>query len=106
MPLTIYAVVNVPANSIIFDPFSQSLYATVPSSATNIAGNSIVAINPYTANVGMPIAIGSEPNPMAETSDGNYLFVGLTGSNSLAQFDVIHQSIAATIPISCHLKPE
>ena len=100
VPLTIYAAVNLPANSILFDPFSQNLYATVPGSATNIAGNSIVAINPYTATVGTPIPIGSGPDPMAETSDGNYLFVGLDGSDSLVQFDLLHQTVSATVPIS------
>jgi len=99
-PLTIYAVVNVPANAIVFDPFSQNIYASVPSAATTLTGNSIVAINPYTAAVGTPIPIGSEPNPMAETSDGNYLFVGLTGSDSLAKFDLIHQVVTATIPLT------
>jgi hypothetical protein len=99
-PLTIYGVVNVPANSIIFDPFSQQIYASVPSAATTLTGNSIVAINPFTAAVGAPVPVGSEPNPLAETSDGNYLFVGLTGSDSLAKFDLIHQQLVATVPLS------
>lgn len=100
LPLTIYAVVNVPANSILFDPFSQNLYATVPSTATNLTGNSIVSINPNTTVVGTPIPVGSGPNPMAETTNGNYLFVGLSGSDSLAQFDLIHQTVDATIPLT------
>jgi len=99
-PLTIYGVVNVPANSIIFDPFSQQIYASLPSAATTLTGNSIVAINPFTAAVGTPVLVGSEPNPLAETSDGEYLYVGLTGSDSLAKFDLIHQQLVATFPLS------
>jgi hypothetical protein len=99
-PLTIYAVVSVPANAILLDPFSQQVYASVPSAATSVTGNSIVAINPYTAAVGTPIAIGSEPNVMAETSDGNYLYVGLSGADSLAQFDLVQQKVKATIPLA------
>jgi len=99
-PLTIYATVNVPANSILFDPFSQNLYATVPSTATNLTGNTIVAINPYTGAVGTPITIGSDPGPMAETSDGDYLYIGLSGADSLAQFDLLSQSLTATIPLA------
>lgn len=99
-PLTIYSLVNVPASSMLFDPYGQSLYATIPSNATGITGNSVVAVNPFTAAVGTPIAVGSQPNMMAETSDGNDLYIGLSGSNSLAQFNLLTQSVAATIPIT------
>lgn len=100
VPLTIYDLVNIPANSILFDPYGQSLYATIPSTATGITGNSLVAINPYTGVVGTPVPIGSQPTVMTETSDGNYLYISLMGSDSLAEFDLIHQSAAGTIPIS------
>ena len=99
-PLTIYDLVNVPANSILFDPWSQLLYATVPSNSTSVTGNSVVAINPATGAVGTPVAVGSQPTAMAETSDGDYLYIGLSGSNSLAQFNLLTQSVAATIPIT------
>jgi hypothetical protein len=92
--------VNVPANGILFDPYSQQIYATVPSTSTTVTGNSIVTINPNTGAVGKPIAIGSEPDVMAETTDGNYLWVGLGGSNNLAQFNLLNQSLTATFPLS------
>ena len=100
VPLTIYALVNVTTNGILFDPYSQQIYATVPSTSTTVTGNSIVTINPNTGAVGTPIAIGSEPNVMAETTDGNYLWVGLSGSNKLAQFNLLTQSLTATFPLS------
>ncbi len=99
VPLTIYAALNVPANYIAFDPFSQQIYASIPGTATNITNNSIVTINPYTAAVGTPTPIGNQPTYMAETSDGNYLFVSLSGSNSLAQFDLVHQIVTAIVPV-------
>jgi trimeric autotransporter adhesin len=100
VPLTIYDLVNVRANAILFDPYGQSLYATVPSNATGIAGNSVVAIDPFTGEVGTPVAVGSQPTVMAETTDGNYLYVGLSGADSLAQFNLLNQSLTATIPIT------
>jgi hypothetical protein len=100
LPLTIYGVVNVPASGILFDPYSQLLYATVPSTATNLTGNSVVTINPVTGAVGTPVSVGSQPTVMAETSDGNYLYISLSGADGLAQFDVLHQSLRATIPLS------
>ena len=100
VPLTIYGVVNVPANGLAFDPFSEQLYATVPSASTTVTGNSIVTVNPVTGAIGTPILIGSEPNVMAETLDGNYLFVGLSGADSLVKFDLIHQTVITTAPLS------
>jgi trimeric autotransporter adhesin len=99
-PLTIYGLVNVPASGLIFDPYSQLLYATIPSTATTLTGNSIVSIDPVTSKVGTPVPIGSEPTVMTETSDGNYLWVGLSGADSVAQFDLLHQSLVSTIPLS------
>jgi hypothetical protein len=98
-PLTVYTIVNVPANQIVFDPFSQQIYASVPSASTTVTGNSIVTINPVTAAVGTPVAVGSEPSAMAETSDGNILYIALNGSESLVQFNLLNQSIQATLPL-------
>lgn len=99
-PLTIYALVNVQANDILFDPYSQRVYATLPSASTGPTGNSVLAINPATGAVGTPVNVGSEPSVMAETTDGNNLFIGLNGANSLVQFDLLNQQVTATIPIS------
>ncbi|WP_433967513.1 hypothetical protein [Tunturiibacter gelidiferens] len=100
VPLTIYGVVNVPASALLFDPYSQLLYATIPSTATNLTGNSVVSVNPVTGSVGTPVAVGSQPTVMAETGDGNYLYIGLSGSDSLAQFNLRTGSVAATIPLT------
>jgi trimeric autotransporter adhesin len=100
LPLTIYGLVNVPASALVFDPYAQLLWATIPSTATNLTGNTVVSIDPVTSKVGTPIPVGSEPNTMAETSNGNYLYVGLGGADSLARFDLLHQSLINTIPLT------
>jgi hypothetical protein len=99
-PLTIYDLVSVPASGLLFDPYQQMLYATVPSTSTTLTGDSVVTINPFTGTVGTPVPVGSEPNVMAETSDGKYLYIGLSGANSLAQFNLLNQSLTATIPLN------
>lgn len=100
LPLTIYDLINLPANSIQFDPYGQSLYATIASNATGITGNSLVAINPFTGALGTPVTVGSQPTVMAETSDGDYLYIGLSGASSLAKYNLLNQSLTAVIPIS------
>jgi uncharacterized repeat protein (TIGR01451 family) len=98
-PLTIYALVNVPANEMAIDPFTRKLYATLPSTSTLLAGNSVVAIDPTSGSVGTPVNVGSEPNVMAETTDGKYLWIGVSGANSLSEFNLETQQLQATIPL-------
>ncbi|MGA8940177.1 MAG: IPT/TIG domain-containing protein, partial [Acidobacteriaceae bacterium] len=100
VPLTIYDLVNVTPNSILFDPYSQSLYATIPSDATGITGNTVAAINPFTGAVGTPVVVGSQPTAMAESGDGNDLYISLSGSQTLAQYDPIRQKLLQTITFS------
>lgn len=99
LPFTIYQVLNVPASAIAYDAFTRKLYATLPSTSTNITGNSIVTIDPATGNVGSPINVGSEPNLLSETSDGNYFYIGLSGAKSLGRFNLLNQTLDLTIPI-------
>ena len=70
-----------------------------PSTSTVITGNSLVAIDPASGNVGAPIQVGSEPNLLSETSDGNYLFIGLSGAKSLGRFNLLNQTMDLTVPI-------
>jgi hypothetical protein len=100
LPLTIYALLNVPASGMLFDPFSQQLYATVPSTSTTVAGNSVVSIDPITAKASTPVLVGSEPDVMTETTDGNYLWIGLSGAQSITQFDLLHQKVTAIVPLA------
>jgi hypothetical protein len=99
LPLHIYQLLNVPASAISFDPFTRKIYAVLPSTSTVITGNSLVAIDPASGNVGAPIQVGSEPNLLSETSDGNYLFIGLSGAKSLGRFNLLNQTMDLTVPI-------
>jgi hypothetical protein len=100
LPLTIYSIVSVPANNLTFDAYSRLLYATVPSTATSLTGNSVVSIDPVTGTIGTPVLVGSQPTVMAETSDGNYLYIGLQGASSIAKFNLLNKTLSATIPVN------
>lgn len=99
VPLHIYQLLNVPANVISFDPFTRKIYAALPSTSTTMTGNSIVAIDPASGSIGAPINVGSEPNLLSETSDGDYLFIGLSGAKSLGRFNLLNQTLDLTVPI-------
>ena len=100
LPFSIYQLLNVPANAIAFDHFTRKLYAVLPSTSTNLTGNSIVAIDPVTGSIGTLVQVGSEPNLLSETSDGNYLYIGLSGAKSLGRFNLLSQSLDLTVPVA------
>lgn len=82
-----------------YDPFTRKLYAVLPSTSTNQTGNSIVAIDPATGSIGAPVQVGSEPNLLSETSDGNYFYIGLSGAKSLGRFNLLNQSLDLTVSL-------
>ncbi len=70
------------ANDIAADPVRGLLYASVPSTATS-NGNSIVTIDPTTGKITNTTAVGSEPDLLAVSPDGAYLYVALDGSSQV-----------------------
>jgi trimeric autotransporter adhesin len=97
---SIYSLLSVPANAMVWDPYTRKLYAVLPSTSTTIAGNSVVSIDPLTGSVSQPINVGSEPNLVAETTSGNYLYLGLSGAKSLARFNMATHSLDFTVPLT------
>jgi hypothetical protein len=79
---TSQVVVDVPASDLAYDPVSALLYASVPSTG-GLNGNSIVAIDPVTGTVTKSIFIGSEPEFLAVSDNGQYLYVSLRGASSV-----------------------
>jgi len=76
------ATLNLPANDLVWDPYAQRIYASLPSSYGS-NGNSIAVINPATGKVLGYHFAGSEPGHLALSADSKYLYVGLNGNNSV-----------------------
>jgi sugar lactone lactonase YvrE len=75
------------ANDLIYDQRSKRLFATTPGRA-EAQGNSLVAIDPSTGTVGTPVPLGSEPNQLALSDDGRYLYAVLSGASAIRRVDV------------------
>jgi len=73
---------DLPANEIVWDPYAQRIYASLPSSYGS-NGNTIAVVNPYTGKVLKYYFAGSEPNQLALSNDSKYLYVGLNGNGSV-----------------------
>jgi hypothetical protein len=80
-----YFIVNQVANDIVWDPIHKLLYASVPTTASTNA-NDVVAIDPATGTITKTVFAGSQPNLLAISDDGQYLYVSLDGSSSVQRF--------------------
>ncbi len=80
-------VLDLPANDLVWDPFAQLIYASLPSSY-GPNGNSIAVINPSTGAVTGFFFAGSEPTKLALDSTAKFLYVGLNGTNSIQRLVV------------------
>lgn len=75
-------------NDLIYDPTRGLLWASVPSSAGPMLGNSIVSIDPYTGVLGRAVWVGSEPGKLSISTDGSTLWVAFLGSPSVRKVDL------------------
>jgi trimeric autotransporter adhesin len=89
VPLTVYNVLTIGVNHILYDPYSRNIMASVGSGSSTVIGNSIAPITPETGAIGTAVDIGSQPTNLALTSDGNILYTMLTGSQSIARFNML-----------------
>lgn len=72
-------VLNQPANDIIFDPASNVILFSSPSS-DSIHGNTISALDLASGSIISSMFAGSEPNILALSSDNQFLYSGIDGA--------------------------
>ncbi|HEX8293449.1 MAG TPA: hypothetical protein VF570_16935, partial [Pyrinomonadaceae bacterium] len=83
---------------ILVHPATQTVYASLPGSA-GPAGNSVAPIDPEAGTVGAPVYVGSEPNILAFSGDGQYLYVGLDGESAVRRVEVAGQTAGLRVPL-------
>lgn len=89
--------VDITANDLLYDPARDVVYASVPSSG-GAKGNSIVRITPD-GGVGEALFVGSEPNVMALSANGAYLYVGIDGAGAFRRVALADDSIGPLWPL-------
>ena len=102
LTFSIFRSVDLDTNDVIFDPFTRKLYASIPSTAHQVTGNSIVSIDPLTGKLGTPVFIGSEPTRMGISHDGLYLYVVLSGANAVRRLDLTNLTAGLNSLLSAH----
>lgn len=91
-------IVNLDAYDLAYDPFSQRIYATVPSTSAS-HGNSIAIINPTTGVIEGSVFVGSDPRKIALSADGIYIYVGLYGAGSVSRFHIPSKTVDKTFSL-------
>ena len=89
--------VQIVAKDIVIDP-AGTIYASVPSTA-GAGGNSITPIDPIANTVGQPVFVGSEPNKLAISDNGQLIYVGLDGAKAIRRFDVPSHTPGLQFPV-------
>lgn len=84
--------VNLPANGLVYTESTQTLHASVPSTAGVGLGNTITQINPQTGAIGPSAFIGSEPSKMALSDDDRTVYVNLVGASAIRRFDLVNRT--------------
>ena len=87
-PKIFTAYVSIVNNSMVYNSANGLVYVTVPSSAGDPYGDSVVSVDPSTGALGQPIPVGSEPNRIAVSGDGKFLWVGLDGSSEVRRVNL------------------
>ena len=90
--------VDIQANDMVWDPISQQIYLSVPSS-NGANGDTITALDPSTGQLGISQNAGSEPDRLALASDGSYLYAGIDGSASVQRFTLPNLGMDINIPL-------
>jgi hypothetical protein len=83
---------------LIYEPIGKKIYVSIPANATaNV--NTVLPINPGTATIGTPIAVGNDPGVLAASDDGAYLYVALNGEHEIQRIKLATGAIERTFAL-------
>ena len=98
-PISVYQDLPINANGLVYEPYTQQLYASIASYAT-VNPNTIVSINPLTQAMGTPIAVGGGPNHLDLSSDGTLLYAGLDQANTVQQIKIPSGKLGTSVSLA------
>lgn len=89
IPLTVYSVLSLGVNRMVYDPYSRRLMAAVSTGSSTTAGSSIVGINPSTATIGTPVVVTNVPTRLALSASGQTLYAANNAAASLVRYNML-----------------
>ena len=98
MQVTAYLSLPYSANDIVYDPYRQIFYASIEAASTSYP-NGIITINPATGQTSLLTTISSKPDRLAVSNDGQFLWIGSDGDNTVKRFNLYTLAIDLVIPL-------
>ena len=86
------------ASDLVYSSFARRIYATIPAAATNFS-NCLLVIDPMLGRIETNYFLGDDPQKMALSDDGQFLYVAFYGSNVVRRFDTSTHSIGLEISL-------
>lgn len=74
-------------SDIVWDAAANRIFASVPNSQVDL-GNSLLSFNPLTGAYDAPILTSTEPDKLAVSANGQYVYAGLDADSSIQRVDV------------------
>jgi hypothetical protein len=105
LTFTTYVPVALTAADLAFDASTGRLYAAVPANAPSLA-NTVTALDPMTGSVLFSVPVGNDPNLLALSDDGQFLYVALRGSPRVRRIDVALRAVDREIALGTGLRGE
>jgi len=97
--ITSLQMLDIPANFLVYDQFSDRFYASMPPTATANA-NSIIAIDPATGGLTGSVALAGNPAVIGLSPEGQTLWVGLDDIAQVRRVDIPALTVSTTIAIN------
>lgn len=96
--ITVYQSLPLTANAMVYEPVSQLLFASIGTGSTNNP-NTIAVINPAAGQVTKYLPVGNDPNHLAVSDDGQYLYVALDGDHTIQRINLSTFAIEKTFAL-------
>jgi hypothetical protein len=97
--VTPYQTLVIDPAAIAFAPATGMIYAAIPASAT-ANPNTVIPVNPATGAMGTPISVGRNPELLAASSDGSFLYVANQADYTLQRINLQTNTVERTFPYS------
>jgi hypothetical protein len=98
MTVTVYESIPLDAKAMVYNPVSGLLFASIGASATNNP-NTVAVIDPVAGKVSQYIPVGNNPNRLAISGDGQYLYVSLDGDHAIQRINLTSLSVDDTFAL-------
>lgn len=87
------------ANDMIYEPFTRRLYLAM--SDYNGAGPTLLSVDPATGAQGTPLGLPGNPEVLAASDDGQFIYIGFNPQPLIARFNVPAQTIDSQFAPAC-----